>query len=447
MRSHIFVALVLLAFCCTCFGQSEHGSVSVLEGAASNAPIAQENAVTAALEHNRQIRAAERRLLVARSKISTARSLDDPMFMVRDWGTPLSRPWDLNRAQLMFSVQQTFSSKEKRDLRSKVAGDDVEVAASELEALKQEVAAEVRERFAVLRRNDEEMRLHDRETGLMKEALAAALAEYTTGRVPQADVLRAQMAVTRLQEHLIELDEERDQARAELNVLMDRPADAALDVAGDAVDQTELPALEELELLAIDHRPELAGLRTMIGKSRDEAQAARLAMKPDFTAALGYMLMPTGSFSRNAYMAEMTMNLPWLNRDRHEGEARQADTATGAGEAELEARTSAVFLEVRQAQIGILAAERRTKVYRDTLLPQADAAFKAATAAYENNRTQFSMLIDSQNLLLDIQTALYKATSARDAGMAQLERAIGTTLPAKPAADLPAKPAAERTRP
>jgi outer membrane protein TolC len=190
-----------------------------------------------------------------------------------------------------------------------------------------------------------------------------------------------------------------------------------------------MPPLEEMERLAMEHRPELAGLRKGIGKARDQALATRLAMKPDFTVALGYMLMPTGSASRNAYMAELTMNLPGLNRERHDGEAKQADGATAVAQADLEARTTTVFLEVRQAQIAIAAAEKRTKVYRNTLLPQAEAAFKAATAAYQNNRAEFSSLIESQNLLLDIQTALYKAAADRDTGLAELERAIGTALP------------------
>ena len=38
-------------------------------------------------------------------------------------------------------------------------------------------------------------------------------------------------------------------------------------------------------------------------------------------------------------------------------------------------------------------------------------------------------MIDSQNLLLDIQTALYAASAKRDDGMADLERAIGTAIP------------------
>ena len=165
-----------------------------------------------------------------------------------------------------------------------------------------------------------------------------------------------------------------------------------------------------------------------VAKSRDEEKLTRLATKPDFTVGLGYMLMPAGSSSRNAYMAELSMNLPWLNRARHDGEAKQADAATDVSQAELDARAATVFLEIRQAQIKVLAAEKRIKLYRDTLMPQAEASFKASTAAYQNNRAEFMSLIDAQNLLLDIQTAYYKASAATDEGMAQLERAIGAPI-------------------
>jgi outer membrane protein TolC len=134
-------------------------------------------------------------------------------------------------------------------------------------------------------------------------------------------------------------------------------------------------------------------------------------------------------------MAELAMNLPWLNRARHEGETKQADAATDVSQAELEARTTTVFLEIRLAQIDVLAAQRRVKLYRDTLLPQAEAAFKASTAAYQNNRAEFTNLIDSQNLLLDIQTAYYKASAETDAGIAQLERAMGAPLAVKTGAE------------
>jgi outer membrane protein, heavy metal efflux system len=432
VKSNYVVAPLMVALSLACFGQHNPPSVSSLPQLETVTPLSVDQAVAEALESNPEIRALVRRLSLAQLKTRTARSLDDPMLMVRDWDTPLRKPWDLNQAQMMFSVQQTFLSKEKRDVRSKVAGDDVEVAASDLESIRQEVAAEVRKACAELMRNADERKLLDRQAALLKEALSVTLAQYTTGKVPQADVLRAQMALTRLDESEIELDEERDTARAQLNSLLGRRPDEELEIAGNYAAPSDLPPIEELERLAILHRPELAELRTQIAKSKHEGQATRLGMKPDFTVALGYMLMPAGSAARNAYMAEVTTNLPWLNRDRHEGEAKQADAATAVAQAELEARSSAVFMEVRQAQIATLAAEKRVKVYRDTLLPQAEAAFKASTAAYQNNRAEFLTLIDSQNLLLDIRTSYYKASAATDAGVAALERAIGAPVPGSP---------------
>jgi outer membrane protein TolC len=183
-----------------------------------------------------------------------------------------------------------------------------------------------------------------------------------------------------------------------------------------------------MEKAAMEHRPELAGLRAQISRSRNEGKMTQLGVKPDFSVGLGYMLMPSGSATRNAYMAEVGLNLPWLNRERHEGESKQANAATDLSQSELEARSATVFLEIREAQIAVLAAQKRVKLYRDTLLPQADASFKASTAAYQNNRADFINLIDAQKLLLDVQSACYKASATADAGMARLERAIGAPV-------------------
>ena len=89
-----------------------------------------------------------------------------------------------------------------------------------------------------------------------------------------------------------------------------------------------------------------------------------------------------------------------------------------------------MFLEVRQAQIEMLAAEKRVKLYRDTLLPQAEAAFKASTP-HTRTIAPSSRADRRQNLLLEIQTAYYKALAARDAG----DRAIWSARLAQPIPD------------
>ena len=182
-----------------CWGQAP--SPSILP---SNAPVppppaslSVEQAVAEALVDNPQIRAAVRRLSLAQMKTGTARSLDDPMLMVRDWQTPLRKPWDLNQAQLMFSLQQTFPGKQKLDLRAKISDDDAQAASDDLETLRQDVSASVREACSALLRNADETRVHNQQAAVLNQAISATLAEYTAGKAPQSDVLRAQMALTR----------------------------------------------------------------------------------------------------------------------------------------------------------------------------------------------------------------------------------------------------------
>ncbi len=140
MKHTCVLAPVVLALSMACYGQSDLPKQSEqsipLPGAVSGTavtPMPVQEAVNEALLANPEIRAQVRRLSLAKLKTTTARSLDDPMFMVRDWDTPLRKSWDLNQAQGMFMLQQSFLSKEKRNLRADLAGDDVEVAGSELE--------------------------------------------------------------------------------------------------------------------------------------------------------------------------------------------------------------------------------------------------------------------------------------------------------------------------
>ena len=221
MKPICVLAPLVLALSIVCPGQTE--SASGLDPGHAAPPLSAAEAVAEALQANPEIRAAVRRLSLAQLKTGTAHSLDDPMLMMRDWDTPLRKPWDLNQAQLMVSLQQTFPDRQKRDLRAKLAEQDASVAAIDLETLRLTVSAEVRKLCAELMRNADEIKLQDRQASLLKEALDAALAKYTAGKVSEADVLRAQMALTRLNERLIELEAEGDSARAQLNVLRGKP--------------------------------------------------------------------------------------------------------------------------------------------------------------------------------------------------------------------------------
>src|SRR5262249_24114221 len=127
----------------------------------------------------------------------------------------------------------------------------------------------------------------------------------------------------------------------------------------------------------------------------------------------GYMLMPSGSMNRNGYMAELSFNLPWLNRSNHDAEIREAQSRVNVQRAELSAQQAMVFQEIQEALIRANTAARLVEIYRDTLRPQAQPTLRVASAAYQPDQTDFLNLstVRTRHLMSSIPITAHSQTS------------------------------------
>jgi outer membrane protein TolC len=380
------------------------------------------------IEGNRDIRAMKERVTLAKAGINPATSIDDPSFSYRAWGTPLLAPWNLNQTQNMFMLSQTLPAAGKRELRFEAANQGVDIAEAQLESIKLDVLARVRGAFYELLRNEDELRLHDEQIALGRQAVAAARIKYTVGKVPQQDVLKAQIAVTKLADHLAMFLQDGDIARARLNTLMGRDPSTPLEVTGEYAAPRALPTVAELKQVALDHRPELKVIEAATRQLETKKRLAEKNYKPDLSIGAGYILMPPGANNRSGYMAELAFNLPWLNRSKHDAEITQAQSEVNVQRADLAARQAMVFQEIQEALIRANTAARLVEIYRDTLRPQAQATLRAASAAYQTDQTDFLNLIDSQNTALDVEYSYFRALADFDSRVVDIERAIGAPL-------------------
>lgn len=381
-----------------------------------------------ALVGNPDIRVAARQVAVVEAHVPAAGALDDPMAGYWGWGVPLSQPWNYNAAQNMFMVSQTFAGFGKRGLRSGIARTDVREAKAALENVRLRARVEVRRAFYDLLRAQDELRIHDEHVAIARQAVDAARIKYTVGKVPQQDILKAQVALTRLAEHLIHFEKDADVARARLNTLLGRDPATSLNVNGDYEIPEHLPGTETLEKLALTSRPDLAQAHAAIEKSRQEQALASKAYTPDFTVTGGYMLMPDGTDRRNRYMVEGSINLPWLNRRQHDSEIAEAKARASEQEAELAALQNAAFGQIQEALAQLRAAKRLADIYHDSLQPQAEATLRSTVIAYENDRTDLLNLLDSQISVVDIDLAYFQALADFETRFADLELATGAPI-------------------
>jgi outer membrane protein TolC len=388
-----------------------------------------------ALARNPEIEVAARRVAAMEAHVTVAGALDDPMAMYRGWGVPLQRPWNFNDAQNMISISQAFPGSGKRALRTSVAESDVEVAKAQLDQVRLEVRVRVHKAFDDLLRAGDELRIHDQHVGIARQAIAEARIKYTVGKTPQQDMLKAQVALTALAEHMIRFDHDTDLARARMNTLLGRDPTMPLQIAGYFAALAPLPAALKLEEIALQSRPDLLAAQEAARRSHKERALTRKAYVPDFTVSAGYMLMPAGSNMRNNYMVEGAMNLPWLNHRKHDAEIAEATAQATEQDKELNAQRNAAFGQIQEALVEAQAAQRLAQMYRDQLRPQAEATLQSSVIAYENDKTSFLDLLDSQMTVINVDLAWLQSDADFDTRLADLELATGTPLDLK---DLPA---------
>ncbi|MGA7522643.1 MAG: TolC family protein [Acidobacteriaceae bacterium] len=381
-----------------------------------------------ALLRNPEIAVAARRVAMAEADVPTAGALDDPQAMYRGWGVPLSQPWDYNQAQNMFMVTQSLPGPGKRSLRTSVANSGVTEAKDGLAETRLQVRVEVRKAFYNLLEAQDELRIHDEHVAIAQQAIQAARIRYTVGQVPQQDLLKAQLDLTRLAEHMIRFDRDAEVARAQLNTLVGRAPATPLRVAGGYGVMAELPSEASLEQLALQVRPDLMEAEAAAEQSRQQQSLAKKAYIPDFTVSAGYMLMPPSSNIRNNYMVEGSMSLPWLNHRKHEAEIATAAASVSEQEAELTALQSEAFGQIRESLAEAEAAQKFAVLYQNSLRPQAEATLHAAVIAYENNQTDLLNLLDSQMQVIDIDLDWLQALADFNTRMAELELAVGAPI-------------------
>lgn len=378
-----------------------------------------------ALIENPEIRVAARRLAVVEAHTPVAGALDDPSLMYRGWQVPLRQPWNYNAAQNMFMLSQTLPGFGKRSLRTSVAQADVAEAKAALEATRLDVRIRVRKAFYDLLRAEDGLRIHDEHVDIARQAVEAARIKYAVGKVPQQDILKAQISVTRLAEHLIHFEQDIEVAQAHLDTLIGHDPHEPINVQGDYGVSIALPSLETLEREALQSRPDLVQAQAAADKSRKEQALSQKSFSPDFTVSAGYMLTPRGSEFRNNYMVEGSITLPWLNRRKHDAEIAESTAMVTEKDAEADALRNAAFGQIQEALVMTKAAQKLAGVYQRSLRPQAEATLHSTVIAYENDRTEFLDLLDSQMTVIDLDLAYFQALADFEARLADLELAVG----------------------
>ncbi len=96
---------------------------------------------------------------------------------------------------------------------------------------------------------------------------------------------------------------------------------------------------------------------------------------------------------------------------------------------ELDAELQDVLAEVQRQYVVAVTPEEQLLIYRDGLIPQAQATIQAGLAAYPSERADFEALLTSFQDVLRLDLEYQQTLLDHEIALAHIERFTGVTLP------------------
>jgi cobalt-zinc-cadmium efflux system outer membrane protein len=382
--------------------------------------------------HNPRLEAAFARWQAALQRLPQVRALPDPTFTYGYFIEQVETRVGPQEHRLR--IAQTSPWFGTLQLREDIASRAAEADYEEYQAVKLRLFFEVQdahlERYVLAR----SIELTRENIELLRQLEQTARARYRVGAVGQADVIRLQVEIEKLADHLRSLEDRRRPLTARLNAALNRPTDADLPWPREIPDHRLDTSDEELLALLRRENPTLRALQKQIEQRRLSAELARKAYYPQMTVGVDWIatgeadMADTPGSGDDPIIVGLTLSVP-LWREKYDAGVREALALRHAAAKERLSAANGLIAEAQSVLYHYRDADRQVALYRDTLIPKARQSFEASLGAYQSGTGDFLDLLDAERLLLEFQLAAERARAARLQNLARLDMLVGAEAP------------------
>jgi cobalt-zinc-cadmium efflux system outer membrane protein len=427
-------------------GQESPPPVPAITPEISTEPaIALEELIRRAVENNPQLSVARENLEAARQRLGAARARGNPVLQIvpglgsreaRDEEIVLSQPLDL------------FG---RRRARAGVAAAHVRRADAENTLAERTLVVAVKNAAAELFAAQEAETLGNVQLEVARLFRDAAARRAQLGDVPPVQVQRAELELLRVENELTNARAERLSRGVALNQLIGQAPETPLRVAlpvpaglGDILrarpaplaqipqtdalpaNDSDLTTLRTKLLPALSARPDIVGAEANVDARRAQIQMLRRERRPDVEIqARRSSATGSGSTALRAVIV-----VPLFDFGSSSGERRALEAEARAGEAQVTLLRQQAAAQVEVALIRLQQQRRTVERYRSGIVPQTLELLRKTQIGYAQGASTYLEVLEAQRTLRQVQSEYLQALIGTRTSEAQLEGALGTTLPA-----------------
>lgn len=389
--------------------------------------------IARAVARNPDLAAMEARIQAARWKVPQTTALPDPEIEIGIKDIPPAHP-SFTRDDFtmqMIAARQRFPGLGKLSGEKRAA--EAELASLQAEHLRHvvETASDVADSFFRLAELDRRIAISEETRWRLSDAVASARERYQVGKGAQADVLRADLEKTAIDDRLASLRASRRSEAARWNALQNlSPREPVASISIDAevenrIVSEPIPSAEELLVRAERSSPAAAMAQADVRRAQERSDLARLERRPDW--------MLTGYYGRRERFEDLaglsvSFSLPWSHPRRLEERRSEREAELESARATLASVQNLLRRDIDQAYAELEKNREQSLFYRGSILPQAEINYRAARDAYAVGAIDFLTYVRAAT---DLDAYEAEATE-REAGigraLAMLQKAAGLPL-------------------
>ena len=263
---------------------------------------------------------------------------------------------------------------------------------------------------------------------LLEDAAGVATAMYKVGDGRQADVLRAQVEVARMEEMAVRMRAMSATALARLAAVVDTPSVVVAAAPRVPLPPDSLPAPEALAAQAVLARPMLRAGTAEVEAAEAQARLADRERWPDPQVGVQYATRgtPMGVERMGSLMVGAT--IPLWARARQHRMREEAGAMRTMAEADVAAMRAETRGRVAEAHTAIASSRRLVALYRSAVLPQAEAAAQSALAAYRAGAVDFMTVVENRMTVNTYRQQLVALEVTELAAWVELEMLLARPL-------------------
>ena len=406
--------------------------------AAETPPLSLQRVLETAVQNNPAVVESQKRWVEKAARVPAASAFPNPKIGVMWDDLATANPFDGSAMMVEYRLTQEIMNPAKRSAMGQMAQKEAQMFQANYQDKRMEIYATAKQAYYDLLYSSQSLSVGKENQQLMGQLAQLAQINYSTGMTSMQDTLRAQTEFAKMTTDLLNMAAMEAVARARLNTLLGRPADALLVIAEEFAAPPPQFDLAVLQKMALESKPSVVGMQRQIEMSQSGLKLARAEGLPDFEIEIGYKVWKQDSgmdavAKPDTWKFGLMAMIP-LWQSKNSALVKSATAGLEASEASLAAMRNMAVLDVQMAVVEAQSAWRRIDLYKNTIVPVAEQTLQAGIVGYTHGKVDFMAALDSVNALRNARLDAYKARIDYEKAIAALEKAIGRPLSGKPAA-------------